>query len=66
MSVWLFLLAGLGVWLLVEGSLCALAPDLVRRLARRIEELPSRDLAIGGLVTSGIGLGLLLLAARMM
>lgn len=65
MSLALFLLAGVGVWLLVEGSLCALAPDLVRRLGRLLGEMPSRDLALGGLIVSGTGLCLLLVAVSM-
>lgn len=62
MSLWLFLLAGAGVWLLVEGALCALAPDLVRRLGEHLARFPAKELSIAGLVMSALGLGLLLVA----
>jgi uncharacterized protein YjeT (DUF2065 family) len=58
------LLAGFGVWLLVEGALCALAPDFMRDLASRISNLPSRDLIVAGLAVCVVGAGLLSLAVR--
>lgn len=57
-------LAGFGVWLLIEGSLCAIAPDYMRRIGQLLSNLPPRDLAVGGLIVAAVGVGLLMLAVR--
>ena len=62
MGVWTVLLAGFGVWLLIEGALCALAPDYMRRLGQLMSHIPLRDLALGGLVVAAVGASLLILA----
>ncbi len=62
MSPLLMLLAGLGVWLLIEGLLVTLAPETVRRLTRLISETPPRELALAGLGAAAIGALLLWLA----
>ncbi len=64
MGVWTVLLAGFGVWLLIEGALCALAPDYMRRLGQLLSNIPPRDLALGGLVVAAVGASLLILAVR--
>jgi uncharacterized protein len=55
-------LAGVGVWLLIEGALCALAPDFMRGLGARLAELPRGDLAQAGLWAAALG-GLIVFAA---
>ncbi|MBY9065554.1 DUF2065 domain-containing protein [Hyphomonas sp. WL0036] len=57
-------LAGFGVWLLMEGVLCAVAPDYMRRIGQLLSKLPPRDIALGGLVVAAVGVGLLMLAVR--
>lgn len=64
MSITTLLLAGFGIWLLVEGALGALAPGYMRRLGELLTQLSQRDLAIGGLVSAAIGVALLALAVR--
>ncbi|MFN4024515.1 MAG: DUF2065 family protein [Hyphomonas sp.] len=64
MNAWTVLLAGFGVWLLVEGALCALAPDYMRRIGQLLSSIPPRDLALGGLVVAAVGAALLILAVR--
>lgn len=64
MGVWTVLLAGFGVWLLIEDALCALAPDYMRRLGQLLSNIPPRDLALGGLVVAAVGASLLILAVR--
>lgn len=58
------LFAGFGIWLLVEGALCALAPDLVRRIGARLSGLPARDLVIAGLCAATVGAILVTVAVR--
>ncbi|MFN4184987.1 MAG: DUF2065 domain-containing protein [Hyphomonas sp.] len=64
MSAITLALAGFGVWLLVEGALCAIAPEYMRRIGQLLSNMPARDLAIGGLVVAALGVGLLMLAVR--
>lgn len=58
------ILAGIGIWLLVEGALCALAPDFVRRITYQVSQLPVRELALAGLVAAAIGAALVIVAVR--
>lgn len=64
MSLLTILLAGFGIWLLVEGALCALAPDFMREMASRIQALAPRDLILAGLAVAAVGAVLLTLAVR--
>jgi len=64
MSAVTLILAGIGVWLLVEGALCALAPDFVKRITEQVSRLPVRELALAGLLAAAIGACLVLLAVR--
>lgn len=62
MSGWTLLLAGAGLWLLVEGALVALAPGTVRRITRLISETPPRELMLAGLGAATLGALLLTIA----
>ncbi len=64
MSGWTILLAGAGLWLLVEGALVALAPDTVRRITRLISETPPRELILSGLGAAALGALLLTIAVN--
>ncbi|MEQ9504912.1 MAG: DUF2065 family protein [Hyphomonas sp.] len=64
MSALTVLLAGIGVWLLAEGALCALAPDFMRQLAARLSALAPRDIALAGLGVAAIGALLVTIAVR--
>ncbi len=64
MSLLTVLLAGFGVWLLIEGALCALAPDFMREMASRIQALAPRDLIVAGLAVASVGAVLVTLAVR--
>ena len=64
MSAITLALAGYGVWLLVEGALCAIAPEYMRRIGQLLSNMPARDLAIGGLVVAALGVGRVMLAVR--
>lgn len=62
MSGWTILLAGAGLWFLVEGALVALAPDTVRRITRLISDTPPRELIFAGLDAAALGALLLTIA----
>lgn len=64
MSAVTLILSGVGVWLLVEGALCALAPDFVKRITEQVSRLPVRELALAGFLAAALGACLVLLAAR--
>lgn len=64
MSPLTVLLAGLGMWLLAEGALCALAPDLVRKVGARLLSIPARDLALVGFAAAAVGALLVTIAVR--
>lgn len=59
-----FILSGIGVWLLVEGAICALAPDFVRRITAQVARLPAGEIAIAGLIAAAIGASLVVVAVR--
>jgi len=61
-SGWTILLAGAGLWFLVEGALVALAPDTVRRITRLISDTPPRELIFAGLGAAALGALLLTIA----
>ena len=58
------LMAGVGVWFLIEGAMCALAPDLMRSLGQRLTELPQGYLVAGGLIAAALGAVLVTIAVR--
>lgn len=51
------LLTALGLVLVIEGVLYALAPDAMRRMAARAALLPSESLRMGGAVAAVLGVG---------
>ena len=58
------ILAALGLWLFLEGAIYAVAPDFMRRMAARLAEIPSREVAFAGLVSAVIGAVILVFAVR--
>jgi uncharacterized protein YjeT (DUF2065 family) len=62
MSIGIVLLAGLGLWLLVEGLIYLMAPAMMQRLAAMIAGLPIREIALAGGLTALIGAVLLAIA----
>lgn len=49
------LLAGLGLWLLIEGALYAFAPDAMKRFMAMLAELPIGDIRQSGLLSMALG-----------
>lgn len=64
MSFPLILLAGVGMWFLLEGAAYAVAPDFMRRLAVMLSQMNTRELTIAGLIGAAIGGALLWLAVH--
>ena len=64
MSALTVVLAGFGFWLLAEGAMCALAPDLMRQLGARLASVSPRDLALAGLAAAALGALLVTIAVR--
>lgn len=64
MSNLYLILAAAGIWFFLEGAVYAIAPDFMRRMAARIAEMPSRDVAFAGLASAVIGAALLVFAVR--
>lgn len=56
MSLWQEALYALGLLLLVEGALYALAPDGLRRMLVQVMALPANQLRNAGLIAAIIGL----------
>ncbi|MEZ5953276.1 MAG: DUF2065 domain-containing protein [Hyphomonas sp.] len=65
MSLGLILLAGLGMWLLIEGAVYAIAPDAMRRMAALLTQMSTRELTMAGLIGAAVGLGILWLAVQL-
>ncbi|HPF23896.1 MAG: DUF2065 domain-containing protein [Hyphomonas sp.] len=65
MSFPLILLAGIGMWFLIEGAAYAVAPDFMRRLAVLLSQMGTRELTMAGLVGAAIGAALLWLAVHL-
>ncbi len=59
------LLAGVGVWIFLEGAAYAVAPDLMRKLAEELSRLPPRELALAGLAAAFVGAGIVFMSVRM-
>ena len=64
MTLPLILLAGVGMWFLMEGAAYAVAPDFMRRLAELVAEMGTRELTMAGLAGSAIGVALIWLAVH--
>ena len=56
-----FLLIGFALVLLVEGLLCAMFPNLIKRFLNQVTAMPEAILRSGGMVAAGVGCGLLFL-----
>jgi len=59
---WVDLLAGLAILLVVEGMFPFLNPAGARRSFEQLARLGERELRIAGLLSMGVGLGLLFFA----
>lgn len=59
------ILAGIGMWLLIEGAIYAIAPDFMKRLSAMIQQMDPREIAISGLMSAGFGVLLLYGAMRL-
>ena len=55
-------IAALGLVLVVEGLLYALAPGLAKRLAEQVRDMPPDAMRTGGIVAVAIGVGIVWLA----
>ena len=56
------LVAALGLVLVLEGLLYALAPDLAKRLAESVRDIPSDTLRTGGIAALALGVAVVWLA----
>ena len=65
MSFPLILLAGIGMWFLLEGAAYAVAPDFMRRMAVLVTQMSTRELTMAGLAGAAIGIALLWLAVHL-
>ena len=66
MSLPLVLLAGLGLWFLLEGAAYAVAPDFMRRMMVLLTQMSTRELTLAGLAAMAVGSVLLWLAAQLL
>lgn len=65
MTLPLILLAGVGMWFLLEGAAYAVAPDFMRRLAVLITQMSTRELTMAGLGGGAVGIVLIWLAVHL-
>lgn len=65
MSLPLILLAGIGMWFLLEGAAYAVAPDFMRRLAVLVTQMSTRELTMAGLAGGAVGIVLIWLAVHL-
>lgn len=65
MSVLALLLAGIGLWMFLEGAAYAVAPDFMRRLAAFLTTMGPREIAMSGLVSAIMGAILVIIAVRL-
>jgi len=63
-SILYLMLAAAGLWFFLEGAIYAIAPDFMRRMAARLAEMPSRDVAFAGLASAVFGALLVVFAVR--
>ena len=64
MSKLYLILAAVGLWFFLEGAIYAIAPDFMRRMAVRLAEMSSRDVAFAGLASAVLGALLVVFAVR--
>jgi uncharacterized protein YjeT (DUF2065 family) len=60
------LLTALGLVLVIEGLLYALAPHLTRRMMSAAQEMSDDQLRLGGVVATIVGVGLVWLVERVL
>lgn len=65
LSLLALLLAGVGLWFLLEGALYAAMPQAMRRFLDWAARLPERELRAGGLWTAILGAICLYAALRL-
>ncbi len=65
MTLPLILLAGVGMWFLLEGAAYAVAPDFMRRLAVLVTQMNTRELTMAGLIGGAVGIALIWLAVHL-
>ncbi len=56
------ILAGIGIWLFVEGAIYAVAPDFMRRMAAFLARMPAREIALAGIGSAAVGAILMIIA----
>jgi uncharacterized protein YjeT (DUF2065 family) len=66
MTLPLILLAGIGMWFLLEGAAYAVAPDFMRRLAVLVTPMSTRELTLAGLAGGAVGIVLIWLAVHLL
>ena len=59
------MLAGVGMWFLLEGAAYAVAPDLMRKMAELVAGMDTRELTLAGLGGGAFGILLLWLAVHL-
>lgn len=52
------------MWLLLEGAIYAIAPDFMKQMSARIQQMDAKEIALSGLLSAGFGVGLLYLAMQ--
>ena len=65
MNPFYLLLAGVGMWFLLEGAAYAVAPDFMRRMAVLLSQMGTRELTMAGLGGAAVGALLLWLAVHL-
>ena len=58
-------LAGIGIWMFLEGAAYAVAPDFMRRLAAFLAGMSPREIALSGLSSAIFGAILFIIAVRL-
>ena len=65
MTLPLIMLAGIGMWFLLEGAAYAVAPDFMRRLAVLVTQMSTRELTMAGLAGGAVGIVVIWLAVHL-
>jgi len=53
--MWTILLAGIGLWFLLEGAMYAAAPDAMQRFGEWLSNMPESAIRQAGLLSMAIG-----------
>lgn len=65
MSVGALVLAAFGLFLAIEGLAYAGAPEMMKRMARAISDMPVAELQRAGWIAAALGAGLVYVALRL-